>query len=74
MKIEEIIIKNYKIFNDITIKMNNDVNIFVGENDSGKTTILEALSIALIGKLNCGAIISGYSCLIRTPILAHPLQ
>ncbi len=74
MKIEEIIIKNYKIFNGITIKMNNDVNTFVGENDSGKTTILEALSIALTGKLNGGAIINGYSRLIRTPILAHSLQ
>ena len=58
MKIEKLIIKNYKIFNDITIQMNNDVNIFVGENDSGKTTILEALSIVLTGKLNGGAIIS----------------
>ena len=58
MKIEKLIIKNYKIFNDITIQMNNDVNIFVGENDSGKTTILEALSIVLTGKLNGSAIIS----------------
>jgi predicted ATP-dependent endonuclease of OLD family len=58
MKIEKLIIKKYKIFNDITIRMNNDVNIFVGENDSGKTTILEALSIVLTGKLNGGAIIS----------------
>ena len=47
MKIEKLIIKNYKLFNDIAIEMNSDVNIFVGENDSGKTTILEALSIVL---------------------------
>lgn len=50
MKIEKLIIKNYKTFNDITIQMNDDVNIFVGENDSGKTIILEALSIVLTGK------------------------
>lgn len=30
--------------------MNDDINIFVGENDSGKTTILEALSMVLTGK------------------------
>lgn len=52
MQIDKLIIKNYKIFKDITIKMNNHINIFVGENDAGKTTILEALSIALTGKLN----------------------
>ena len=32
--------------------MNSHINIFVGENDSGKTTILEALSIVLTGRLN----------------------
>jgi predicted ATP-dependent endonuclease of OLD family len=32
--------------------MNEDVNIFVGDNDSGKTTILEALTMVLTGKVN----------------------
>lgn len=52
MKIEKMIIKNYKLFRDVTIPMNKDVNIFVGDNDSGKTTILEALTIVLTGKVN----------------------
>ena len=52
MKIDKLIIKNYKIFSTVKIFMNNDVNIFVGENDSGKTTILEALSLVLTGKVN----------------------
>ena len=52
MKIDKLIIKNYKIFSNVSICMNNDVNIFVGENDSGKTTILEALSLVLTGKVN----------------------
>ena len=38
--------------------MNKLVNIFVGENDSGKTTILEALSMGLTGKINGASIIS----------------
>ena len=37
---------------NVTIEMNDDINIFVGENDSGKTTILEALSMVLTGKIN----------------------
>ena len=41
------------MFKDITIiSLNPDINIFVGDNDSGKTTILEAIAIATTGKLN----------------------
>ena len=32
MKIEKLIIKNYKLFNDNAIEMNSYVKIFVGEN------------------------------------------
>ena len=52
MIIEKLVIKNYKMFTDAIIQMNSHINIFVGENDSGKTTILEALSIVLTGRLN----------------------
>ena len=52
MKIQKLRIVNFKKFNDIIIEMNDDTNIFVGENDSGKTTILEALAMALTGKIN----------------------
>ena len=52
MILEKLIIKNYKIFKDRIIHLNPDINIFVGDNDSGKTTILEALSIVLTGKLD----------------------
>lgn len=58
MRIKELRIENYKIFKTINILFNDDVNIFVGENDSGKTTILEALSMVLTGKINGGSIIS----------------
>ena len=52
MLLEKLVIKNYKIFDNREILLNPEMNIFVGENDSGKTTILEALSIVLTGKLN----------------------
>lgn len=58
MQIDKLIIKNYKLFDNILIEMNDHINVFVGENDAGKTTILEALSIALTGKLNGGSIAS----------------
>ena len=42
--IESIFIKNFKKFDRKTIKIDQH-NIFVGENDSGKSTILQALDI-----------------------------
>ena len=58
MIIYKLKIINYKLFQNITIEMNDDINIFVGENDSGKTTILEALSMVLTGKINGGSIMN----------------
>lgn len=52
MLIKRLLIKNYKLIQNITIELNENMNIFVGENDSGKSTILEALSIITSGKLN----------------------
>lgn len=45
MNIYRVIIKNFKSIDDVSIELNENVNIFVGENDSGKSTLLEALSI-----------------------------
>lgn len=61
MIIHKLKIINYKLFQNITIEMNDDINIFVGENDSGKTTILEALSMVLTGK----TILDTISCITR---------
>lgn len=52
MRINKLKIINYKLFQNVTIEMNDNMNIFVGENDSGKTTILEALAMVLTGKTN----------------------
>ena len=52
MIIRKIIVKNYKLLKDVEISLNPNINIFVGDNDSGKSTILEALSILTTGKLN----------------------
>lgn len=61
MKIKKLRIRNYKLFSDVTIEMNEGANIFVGENDSGKTTILEALGMVLTGKINGGNLINRFN-------------
>ena len=42
--ISQLFIKNFKAFEDISISLEKD-NIIIGENDSGKSTILQALDI-----------------------------
>jgi putative ATP-dependent endonuclease of OLD family len=52
MQINKLVVKNYKLLKDVVIPINPEINIFVGENDAGKSSILEALSILTTGKLN----------------------
>ena len=41
MYIRRLVVKNYKLLKDVEIALNFDTNIFVGNNDSGKSTLLE---------------------------------
>ena len=52
LKVEKLLIENYKLYSHAEIDLNSSYNIFVGNNDSGKSTILEVLEIVLSGKLN----------------------
>ena len=44
-------IKNYRVFEDFSLEFSAGVNILVGDNDCGKTTLLEAVRLALTGNL-----------------------
>lgn len=52
MYIKRLVVRNYKLLKEVAINLNRDTNIFVGNNDSGKSTLLEALSILTTGKLD----------------------
>lgn len=52
MRITKLKIKNYKSIKNNTIELNDGMNIFVGDNDAGKSTILEAISAVLLGSIN----------------------
>lgn len=53
MHIKEINIENFKCFKGkFNLKLNEGLNILVGDNESGKSTILEAIHLALSGLLN----------------------
>ncbi len=50
MHISKIVIRNFKCFrNDFVLELNKGMNVLVGDNDSGKSTILEAINLALSG-------------------------
>lgn len=49
--IEKIKIQNYRIFQDFTLDLQPGMNIIVGDNDCGKSTLLEAVSLALTKRL-----------------------
>ena len=53
MRIQKVNIENYKCFHGkFTLDLNPNVNILVGNNEAGKSTILEAVNLALTGLLN----------------------
>ena len=45
MKLQKLILKNFRAFKDETVIDFNNLTVFVGQNDVGKSTILEALDI-----------------------------
>jgi predicted ATP-binding protein involved in virulence len=47
MKLAKIQITNFRCFETLTVPLQLDVNVFVGVNAAGKTTILDAIAIAL---------------------------
>ena len=49
MKIKKLILKNFRAYKDITIDFDSDLNVIIGRNDVGKSTILEALDIFFEG-------------------------
>jgi putative ATP-dependent endonuclease of the OLD family len=52
MHITKAKIRNYRSLADCDIDLRDGLNILVGDNEAGKSTLLEAISLALTGSLN----------------------
>ncbi len=50
--LNKIIIKNYRAFENFTLEFTPGLNILVGHNDAGKTTLLEAIHLALTSRVH----------------------
>ncbi len=44
-------IKNYRAFKDFSLDFSDGLNVIVGDNDAGKSTLLEAVNLALTSRL-----------------------
>ncbi|MCD9542504.1 AAA family ATPase [Photobacterium carnosum] len=48
IRLDKITLKNYKIFEDIIIPLSDsNINVFIGNNGTGKTSILESIALSL---------------------------
>ncbi|HFD32785.1 MAG TPA: ATP-dependent endonuclease, partial [Gammaproteobacteria bacterium] len=47
MKLNKLKIKDFKQFRDQEFEFNDEINIIVGDNESGKSTLLEAIETCL---------------------------
>ncbi len=53
MKIAKVKVTNFKCYEEtFSLRLNEALNVIVGGNESGKTTILEAIHLALTGMLH----------------------
>jgi predicted ATP-binding protein involved in virulence/transcriptional regulator with XRE-family HTH domain len=49
VRLTKLRLENIGIYKDITIDFNEDITVLIGVNGAGKTTILKALSLAILG-------------------------
>lgn len=52
MNIDRVVIQNFKSLHKFEISLNKELNIIVGDNEAGKSTLLEAINLILTGQLN----------------------
>jgi putative ATP-dependent endonuclease of the OLD family len=50
--ISRVVIQNYRVFREFDLELAPDINIIVGKNDTGKSTLIEAIALALTRRLH----------------------
>lgn len=48
--IKQLILKNFRVFPHLSINFNDGLNVLVGDNEAGKSTVLEAINLALTSR------------------------
>ncbi len=50
--IRKVAVRNYRLFRTLDLDLSPGMNILVGQNDTGKSTLIEAITLALTGRLH----------------------
>jgi len=50
--IQRVAVRNYRMFRKLDLDLSPGMNILVGRNDTGKSTLIEAITLALTGRLH----------------------
>lgn len=50
--IRKVVLRNYRKFRKLDVDLLPSTNVLVGSNDSGKSTLIEAINLALTGRVN----------------------
>jgi putative ATP-dependent endonuclease of OLD family len=50
--IRRVAVRNYRLFRELDLDLSPGMNILVGRNDTGKSTLIEAITLALTGRLH----------------------
>lgn len=50
--IRKVAVRNYRLFRKLDLHLSPGTNILVGRNDTGKSTLIEAITLALTGRLH----------------------
>lgn len=50
--IRRVAVRNYRLFRKLDLDLSPGMNILVGRNDTGKSTLIEAITLALTGRLH----------------------
>ncbi|MCZ7620162.1 MAG: AAA family ATPase [Myxococcota bacterium] len=59
--IEKVAVRNYRLFRTLDLAFSPGMNILVGANDTGKSTLIEAITLALTGRLHARPLIQELS-------------
>jgi len=51
MRLTRVVAKNFKVLRDVNLELNPGITILVGDNETGKSTLLEAIHLVLTGLL-----------------------
>jgi DNA replication and repair protein RecF len=50
MRVEKLVLRKFRNYDELNVSFTNNVNIFIGENAQGKTNILEAIYLGAVGR------------------------